>query len=60
METNYETERVNLRILDENDVGMVTDYLIRNKDLFSMSEPERDDYYYSAEFQINQLKTDLK
>lgn len=59
MKLIYETERLFLRILDENGSDKVLDYVIRNKNFFEEFEPKRDDDFYTVGFQSNQLKNDL-
>lgn len=55
----YETERLMLNVLDESDTDKVLDYLVRNKDFFSIAEPQREDDFYTLDFQSKQLNMDL-
>lgn len=59
MKLTYETKRLFLRVLDENDSEKVLDYVVRNKDFFSEFEPYRDEDFYTIDFQAHQLKKDL-
>jgi len=55
----YETERLLLRILDDNNSEKVLDYLIRNKDFFEEFEPQRNEEFYTIGFQASELRHDL-
>lgn len=59
MKSIYETERLLLRILNEENSEQVLDYIVRNKDFFESSEPEREEEFYTINFQAKQLKNDL-
>lgn len=60
MKLKYETERLLLKVLDEDDSEKVLDYIVRNREFFSRYEPERPENFYTAHFQANELKNDLK
>lgn len=60
MKLTYETKSLFLRILDENDSEKVLDYVVRNKDFFSGFEPQRDEDFYTIDFQASQLINDLR
>lgn len=55
----YETQRLFLKVLEETDSEKVLDYLIHNKDFFSQFEPERDQNFYTIDFQRTQLRNDF-
>lgn len=59
MKLVYETERLFLKILNENDSEKVLNYIIRNKNFFEKFEPKRDESFYTRRFQANQLKNDF-
>lgn len=59
MQKTYETDRLILRVLDENEAAIVLDYLVRNKNFFSNFEPIREDEFHTVEYQWNQLKIDM-
>jgi ribosomal-protein-alanine N-acetyltransferase len=56
----YETERLILKVLDETDSDNVLDYCLRNKEFFKEFEPERDQEFYTYDFQAKQLMDELK
>ena len=59
MKSIYETERLILKVLDEKNADEVLDYILRNKDFFNEYEPEREEEFYTKDFQSHQLKNDL-
>lgn len=58
MNMTYETERLVLRVLDENSAGVLLDYYARNRDFLEEWEPNRADEFYTAEAQSVQLRSD--
>ncbi|WP_346849023.1 MULTISPECIES: GNAT family protein [unclassified Clostridium] len=60
MKSTYETERLVLTILDENDSDKVVDYVVRNREFFSQVEPQREDEFYTVDFQTEELRGDFK
>lgn len=56
----YETKRLVLKELDENDAEIVFSYMKRNKTFFEMYEPERSNDFYTLEYQREQLIMDKK
>lgn len=60
MKLVYETKRLYLKVLDEDDSEKVLDYFMRNKDFFSKFEPKRDENFYTIDFQSNELKNDSR
>ena len=57
---SYQTNRLILKVLDDSNSCIVTEYINRNVDFFSDFEPLRDKKFYTENFQKTQLKTDLK
>lgn len=60
MQNIYETDRLILRILDENDADCVLDYYLRNRDFLEEWEIKRSDEFYTLESQIGLLRNDRK
>lgn len=55
-----ETDRLILRVLDESEADKVLDYLVRNKEFSSEFEPQREDEFYTIDYQKQELKGDFK
>lgn len=53
-------ERMYLKILNENDVYVFTQLLIRNKAYWSMYEPKFSDSYYTVDTQRDKIKRSLQ
>ncbi|WP_163100661.1 GNAT family N-acetyltransferase [Peribacillus alkalitolerans] len=51
--------RIYLRILDVDDAEDLLDLIIKNKYFWSLSEPERDEKYYSLDTHIENIQLDL-
>ncbi|WP_041701787.1 GNAT family N-acetyltransferase [Gottschalkia acidurici] len=60
MTVGYETERLELKVLDESYGELVLDYYERNREFLREWEPERKEIFYSLNLQKNQLSRDLK
>lgn len=58
MKLVYESRRLLLKVLDQNDSEKVLDYILRNKKFFYRFEPQREEDFYTIEFQTNELKND--
>lgn len=56
----YETERLVLKVIDINDVDVVVDYLIRNKNFLQEWEPIRNDEFTTEAFQQDLIEKDLQ
>lgn len=57
---NYKTNRLILKVLNDSNSYIVTEYINRNIDFFSDFEPLRNKEFYTENFQKTQLKSDLK
>ena len=57
---NYKTNRLILKVLNDSNSYIVTEYINRNIDFFSDFEPLRNKEFYTEDFQKIQLKSDLK
>lgn len=60
MKRLYETEKLNLRILDESHAKFVLDYYYRNKDFLNEWEPLKQEEFYTIAYQKKQLKAEFK
>ncbi|MDY0235579.1 MAG: GNAT family N-acetyltransferase [Gudongella sp.] len=60
MKTLYKTDRLILKVLDENYAHLVLDYILRNKDFLKEWEIERSDNYYTLPYQRMSLKRDIQ
>lgn len=60
MQRIYETDRLILKILDENDAGCVLDYYLRNREFLEEWEIKRAEEFYTLESQIGLLRNDQK
>lgn len=56
----YETNRLMLRVLDASHVDKVLDYIKRNREFLKEFEPEREEEFYTKEWQEEILKKDIK
>lgn len=57
---NYKTNRLILKVLNDSNSYIITEYINRNIDFFSDFEPLRNKEFYTEDFQKIQLKSDLK
>lgn len=55
----YETERLQLRVLDRTSAPLVLDYYLRNSDFLEEWEPVKDERFYTLEYQEEQLGKEL-
>lgn len=60
METRYETKRLVLKVLGEEDAGMVLDYYDRNREFLKEWEPVRTEEFYRKDFHEKELREDLR
>lgn len=60
MKRVYETDRLMLRILNEDSSPQVLDYYIRNKDFLEEWELKRPKEFYTLEAQASQLRNEFK
>lgn len=60
MKRLYETDRLYLKVLDESYTNIVLDYCIRNKEFLREWEPERDEEFFTWEYQRKILKKDYE
>ena len=60
MKKIYETERLLLKILDKSDAGAVVDYYNRNRVFLTEWEVEKEEEFYTVEYQEKLLISDLK
>jgi ribosomal-protein-alanine N-acetyltransferase len=60
MKLIYETERLILKVLDETDCDKVLNYCLRNKEFFKEFQPEREQEFYTYDFQEKQLRDELE
>lgn len=59
MEIVYETERLNLKVLDEGYADLVLEYYLRNKKFLEQWEPVKGEEFYTKEFHEELLKNEL-
>ena len=55
MNLTYETDRLLLRLLNENNSAQVLSFLSRNREYFDRYELEKSEQYYTEAFQKNLL-----
>ncbi|HLO11866.1 MAG TPA: GNAT family N-acetyltransferase [Pseudoneobacillus sp.] len=55
----YQTERLILKQLDENDAGKVLDYFNRNREFLEKWEAQRSEEFFTLDFQTESLKQDI-
>ncbi len=60
MYTEYQTERLILRILTPNYYKDVLEFQMKNRDIFEQYEPTRPLDFYSCSYQINLLRCEYK
>jgi ribosomal-protein-alanine N-acetyltransferase len=60
MKRIYETERLQLKILDEKDTDAVLDYFQRNKEFLEQWSPTKGDEFFTYKYQAEQLKSEFK
>ncbi len=56
---HYETERLTLRTIDLSDLGLLKEYLIRNRDFLSPWEPQRQDSYYTDNNLVHMIEEEI-
>ena len=59
MQNVYETERLLLTRSNASIAGQVAEYFIRNKDFFRETEPSRDEEFFTADYQMIQMRNDM-
>lgn len=59
MKKVYETERLNLKVLDKTYADLVLDYYLRNESFLEEWEAKKDKEFYTKEYQEEQLSKDL-
>lgn len=60
MKSILHSERLILKLLDENDVELVLDYFSRNREFLQPWEPERNEEFYTLDAQKQQLNKDFE
>ncbi|MFV0341814.1 MAG: GNAT family N-acetyltransferase [Anaerocolumna sp.] len=60
MNFHYETPRLNMRVLYEEQASLVCDYYIRNKAFLKEWDPARTDAFYAVEYHQEQLMNEVK
>ncbi len=55
----YETERLQLKVLDESYAEIVLDYNIRNKMFLKQWDPIRGEEFYTKKYHVDQLHKDI-
>ena len=59
MKTLYKTDRLILKTLDGTYASLVLDYVLRNKDFLEKWETEKNENYFTLDYQKMSLKRDL-
>lgn len=59
MQKIYKTERLILKVLDKSYAGLVVDYYMRNKSFLEEWEPIREEFFYTKQYQEEQLEKEL-
>jgi ribosomal-protein-alanine N-acetyltransferase len=59
MQKVYETERLQLKVLDESYAEVVLDYYLRNKMFLHQWDPLREEEFYTKQYQEEQLHKDI-
>lgn len=58
MQMMYTTDRLSLKLLNENYASMVLDFYQRNRDFFRPYEPQQSNQFYTIAFQESALRAD--
>lgn len=60
MDLYYETERLTLRVLQEDMAQQVLDFYLENKAVFEAREPDRQPNFYTTEYQATLLRAEFQ
>ncbi len=55
----YETNRLSLRTIEENDFPFLKKYLLKNKNFLSQWEPQREDSFYEDATILQRLEDEI-
>lgn len=56
----YTTSQLHLRVIEENDLGLLKDYLLRNREFLKEWEPVRTDSFYQEDEILQRIKIEKK
>ncbi|MBA4688837.1 MAG: GNAT family N-acetyltransferase [Candidatus Galacturonibacter soehngenii] len=60
MTMKYTTSQLHLRVIEENDLGLLKDYLLRNREFLKEWEPVRTDSFYQEDEILQRIKIEKK
>lgn len=59
MQRSFETERLYLRIIDENEAKLVHEYFLRNRKFLEEWDPKKEDNFFTLVNHMTQIEQDL-